>query len=110
MLKTLFLRIFAANLSRGWRNNPDTAWSDTIYIVELLVTLPLLTFCIFVWVILMDVWPHTVGALGWSDAIAVILFTVSWLIVHVPLVGLSRRYRDASLVRRSGESSKDFRY
>ena len=110
MLGTLFLRIFSANTSRGWRSSPEVAWDDAVYTVELLVTLPLFAFCIFVWATAMRIWPRIVGVLGLSDAVAAILFTACWLVVHVPLGRFCRRNRGTHISRQNGETLRGVRY
>src|SRR5579872_6009006 len=110
MLNSFFLRIYTANLSRGFRNGPATAWSDAIYMVEFLLTIPLFTFCLFAWVLAMKLKPRTVGALGLPDYVAVILFTGSWLTVHLPVTRVCRRYREPPVTRQSDKPWKDLQF
>ena len=62
-LDRLFLRLYAANLRRPWRNDPRPAWNDALYTVAATMGLPIAAFVGSGWSIARDLFPGSVGKL-----------------------------------------------
>lgn len=102
VIDTLFLRIYAMNLRRGWRNVPTTAWTDASVTMDLLFGLPAMLLAGTLWSVLMDLFPQTVGRFGMPDWALLGLVVGSWLAVDTLLSRKVRRYKDdPSLLARS---------
>jgi hypothetical protein len=89
-IDSLFLRLYAMNLRRAWRNAPVAAWTDASFTVDVLLGFPLLFFVGAAWSVLMDLSPQAVGAFGMSDWALLMLVVATGLAIDVPL---SRRWR-----------------
>ena len=63
-LDRLFLRLYAANLRRPWRNEARPAWNDALYAVTAVVAVPAVAFVASLWLIARDVLPNYVGRIG----------------------------------------------
>lgn len=76
-----FLRTYAQNLRRGWRDSPETAKSDAVYTVEFLILFPLAVWSPLLYAILTKVFPNSIGRLDLRvpEAVAVAAFIGSWL-------------------------------
>jgi hypothetical protein len=63
-LTKLFLRLYAANLRRTWRNGPGDAWSDAVFAIDSIITVSALSMIMVVWVVA-TVWlPNSIGKFG----------------------------------------------
>jgi hypothetical protein len=106
-LTTLFLRIYAMNQRRWWRNDAARAWWDALLTVEIWIGLPLVTLLVTLWVLAIDLFPQSVGTIGMSRGVELGLLVASWLAVDIPLRKKVSKYRREPIPRTSFDSTAD---
>jgi hypothetical protein len=107
MLKMLFLRIYAANLRRSWRSDPDSAWWDAVTTLMFLIGLPLLTLMFDLWVLALDLFPKAIGAVGMPESAGFAVVLASGIALLVLITKTMRVYREGLGKRDRYDSATD---
>lgn len=107
-LANLFLRIYAMNLRRGWREDPGTAWSDAIFTMDALIGLPVLSFIFCFWVLGLALFPGAIGVFGMPRGVEIAVVIAVGFVVDRWLSRSMGKYKRESISRDSFSSAGDF--
>ena len=89
LVTNLFLRIYAMNLRRPWRNHRGAAWSDAVYTMDILVVVPALSWIMAGWIFLGDHFPASFGAFGRPKSAELVVVLAVGVLVDL---GSTRQY------------------
>jgi uncharacterized membrane protein len=107
ILIKVFLRLYAANLRRTWRQAQGTAWSDAIFTMDSLVGIPVLSSIYAMWMFLMALFPTSIGVLGIPrGAVVVLVLMIGFIIDRLLTRGVSR-YKNESITSDSYSTTAD---
>jgi hypothetical protein len=106
-LVKLFLRLYAANLRRTWRNSPKEAWTDAIFTMDSLICVPLMSVIIVIWVIAIHMFPATIGGFGMPKAAGLAIGIPVIFVVDTVFTKRIDEYRSEPIARDSFSATVD---
>ncbi|HTY92607.1 MAG TPA: hypothetical protein VMC02_01890 [Steroidobacteraceae bacterium] len=95
LLERLFLRLYSRNLGRAWRNEPDAAWGDAKFSLEILIGVPLGNGLATLWLIGIDLFPLSLGKIGMPTGAMVAVAIVVWCAMEISFRFKFMRFKDA---------------
>ncbi len=107
VLAKLFLRLYAANLRRTWRNNPKDAWSDAIFTMDSLIVVPVLSLIMVFWTIAIHLFPLSIGAFGMSKGAGLIIIIIVAFVVDALFTRCISRYKHDAITPGSFAATVD---
>lgn len=106
-LVKLFFRLYAGNRRRSWRNNTKDAWSDAIYTMDTLIALPVLSLSMALWVIVIRIFPTTIGVTGIPKGALVLLVLSVGFVVDAIFAKYIDKYHDVPIAHDSFSGTAD---
>jgi hypothetical protein len=103
----LFLRVYAANLRRSWRNSQEDAWTDAVFTLDSIVIVPIVSMIMVSWVVATVSLPGSIGKIGMPKAAGLPLIIVVGFVVDYFLSRRFIHYRKSPVARDSLSTMSD---